>query len=213
MFTQGIYQETIAEDRIKWETILLGGVPEIHRLYFDHPLRAFVLSRFSFEAGRNITSAFRLHRTSDFNIMATIRIKTTLLPLLVTIVLQNSEAFGVTKNILSRTISPKVQFIPVVSSGFSLTSKKWIEESSSSTSTPQRTFPVGLKLKKFVVKNGKESLNEKVAEQASRPQMTGKGLVMTLASFLATLVCRPTLAFAMGGGMGGSKGPVAPIPR
>jgi hypothetical protein len=40
-----------------------------------------------------------------------------------------------------------------------------------------------------------------------------RAMLISAASVLVTLVARPTMALAMGGGMGGLKGPVAPMQR
>ena len=136
--------------------------------------------------------------------MVTTRIKSVLVPLLVGLSIESSDAFGVARRLLSRDISPQVQFIPVKVSG---KSRKHVIEAWLSITTPTQNLPARLnplpKLRKTLDK----------MQKGSATRMSHKALLFGFGSFLVTLLFRPTLAVAMGGGLGGSKGPVAPMPR
>ena len=139
--------------------------------------------------------------------MATTRMKkSVLVPLLMALAIESSHAFGITKSLLSRNVSPKVQFIPVMAS-VGKTSIDMIEESSSKATPTQR-----LPIRWNALTKLRKDLFDKIPKNIGY-RMTRKTLLLGLGSIFVTLVCRPTFAVAMGGGMGGSKGPVAPMPR
>ena len=74
--------------------------------------------------------------------MATTRMKkSVLVPLLMALAIESSHAFGITKSLLSRNVSPKVQFIPVMAS-VGKTSIDMIEESSSKAPPTQQRAPI-----------------------------------------------------------------------
>lgn len=116
----------------------------------------------------------------------------------------NSKAFGVTKSFLSRNKSPKVQHIPGIPfSGVSrLDSAIDANEKECKKLRAPRFNPLPQ------IRHSFKSLQKGKGTKTSR-----RTLLISFASLLVTLVARPTLALAMGGGMGGPKGPVAPMQR
>jgi hypothetical protein len=139
--------------------------------------------------------------------IATIRINSGLLLLLLTIAVHSSKAFGVTKSLLSRNVSPKVQFVKVMSSGTSAIQAATESSKRSTRPAPKDRLLAGLN-RPHKLRNVLNQIPKISATKISR-----RGLLLGLASLLVNLVWRPTVAIAMGGGMGGSKGPVAPMPR
>lgn len=127
-----------------------------------------------------------------------------LLSVIVVITLQEIEAFGLSKNLLSRTtLSPRVNFIPLAQPGSS--SCRVVKESSNPAPKQRWTTRV----------NPLPWLRNAVNQIPNVPgtNISFRALRIGLASVLVTIFARPTLAVAMGGGIGGSKGPVAPMLR
>lgn len=139
----------------------------------------------------------------------TIRIQAVLLPLILALACYSKPAdgFGVSRsNFFTKSCaSPRVQHIPVTPESTSVQALRYHsgEESSRKSRWYSQLNPI-------------PKIRRKAAQW--QPRFPGakagkRALLISVASVLVTLVARPTLALAMGGGMGGSKGPVAPMAR
>jgi hypothetical protein len=123
-------------------------------------------------------------------------------------VLGRSDGFsGVSERIFSRRTTsqtPKVQYIPLVPSAARFQSTSTFKGSSGNEEVQQRK---GLR-------NRVNSAWTKIRRPRNYVSKSSRrAMLISAASALTVLVGRPMLALAMGGGMGGLKGPVAPMER
>lgn len=144
--------------------------------------------------------------------MGKTRVKTVFLPLLLAAAFHESNGFGLSRGIFTRRgVSPRVQHIPIDPTSVPLSDKistvraanKICDADPNKRHWKSRLNPLP-KLRKVIA----QSRPPHIATTTGR-----RALLAALASALLTLVVRPTRALAMGGGMGGAKGPVAPIAR
>ncbi len=139
--------------------------------------------------------------------MGRIWTKMPILLLCIALAFRDCNGFGVSKRIFSKKFSPKIQHVPtspycktVAKSSFQ--AAKYRHDGSKNTRWSSWLNPIP-KLRKIAHR----------FPLSKSARLSNRTLFISAVSVLVALVVRPTLALAMGGGMGGSKGPVAPMQR
>ena len=133
--------------------------------------------------------------------------------LLVTLAVDTIHGFSVSKSIFSRKGSPKVLHIPISPSCSSSTSCSLQIARTTPTPIPSKKSYNPIRRWWSLGSNRLSKLQDIVSSRSSARKNNRAFLFLSAASALAAMVVRPSLAFAMGGGMGGLKGPIAPMQR
>ena len=146
--------------------------------------------------------------------MGTIRrIKAVLFSLMSILAFRRANGFGMSKSIFSKCASPRVHHIPIIQ-----TTCNHGTRSSDGTiqASRYRSEDVNKKSSWYSRLNPIKKIRQAAKWQPKYPgaKFTGskRALLLGVASTCLTLLAWPTVALAMGGGMG-AKGPVAPMRR
>ena len=137
----------------------------------------------------------------------------TTLVLVVTLAVQHIHGFSLSSRIFSKKESPRVQHIPISPpcSASTLSSVQL----PTITTTSKKSFTIN-PIQRRWWSSGSYRLGklQDFVKWRLLPRKNNRAfLFLSAASALAAMVLRPTMAFAMGGGMGGIKGPIAPMQR